>query len=103
MTNLVKLNDKKFLGSYIETQQQQRIPDGLFFFTGVVLTVALPQIICAASGGAILTAALAGTVVAGSIWGGVKYRRGQPRMVSCVDSSSIPRGPIDESPRRKAA
>jgi hypothetical protein len=92
--NVVRLYTRKFLGEYSYAQERERIPEAVLFYAGVILTVALPQIICTAYGGIIPFIAFAGTASAGSLIGWAMYRQAPHRVASCVGTRSARRAPL---------
>lgn len=103
MKKVVQIYSRKFLGAYSYAQNNERIPDTALFFAGVLLTVALPQIICTAYGGIIPFIAFAGSAFIGSVLGWVRYRQMPYRALSCVGMRYVPRTPSNEDATHKRA
>jgi hypothetical protein len=56
MSNIIPINKENkggFLGAYIEAQNNQRIPEEVYFVAGVILTVGLPETFFGIYGGLI--------------------------------------------------
>jgi hypothetical protein len=95
-SKVVRIHTRKFPGGYSHAPERERISETVLFFTGVFLTVALPQIICTAYGGIIPLIAFASTASAGSILGWIMYRHASHRVVSCVIEINAPHTPSAE-------
>lgn len=95
MKGVVSINGRKFLGSYIDARNNERIPDEVFFGTGAFLTVVLPQLICSAYGLLPITV-FAGTALAGSLWGAANYFRQPPAAPSLTGTRTVPQAPPGE-------
>lgn len=71
MSNVISINknsegDKgSFLGAYIEAQNNQHIPEEVFFVAGVILTVGLPEFLLSVYGGLIPFIVFASSLLAG--------------------------------------
>lgn len=69
MSNIVSINrdnEVSFLGAYIEAQNNQRIPEEVFFVAGVILTVGLPESFLVIYGGLIPFIVFASSLLAGA-------------------------------------
>lgn len=101
---VVRLYTKRFLGAYSDARGRERIPETARFFAGVILTMALPQLICTAYGGFIPFIAFAATASAGTLIGWAMYRQASEGAASCVGARDTPRAPRSEpAANRKAA
>lgn len=103
MRNVVSINKGKFLGYYSEAQNSEWIPDEAYFFTGVLFSLALPQIICSVYGGIIPLLAFATSTLAGVIVGVTIYLQFPHRVTSCVSTRIVPEAPLSEAVKPKAA
>jgi hypothetical protein len=103
MKKVVQIYSRKFLGDYSYAQNNERIPDTALFFVGVLLTVALPQIICTAYGGIIPLTAFASSALVGSVLGWVRYRQMPYQALSCVGTRYAPRTPWNKDAMDKKA
>ena len=79
MNNVVTINknnkgsNASFLSAYIEAQNNQRIPDEVFFVAGAILTVGLPEFFFSFYGGLILFFVFAGMLLVGAGLGVAAY------------------------------
>jgi ammonia channel protein AmtB len=103
VNNTVPINSKKFLGAYSEAQNSERIPDGVFFSTGVIFSVVLPQIIFGAYGGSVSLAILAASLLVGVVLGLIMYYRYRYQVPSCVAYGDVPQAPPREDTQKKKA
>jgi hypothetical protein len=103
MKKVVSINNRRFLGAYDYAQKSERIPEDIFFFSGVIFSMALPQGIYSVYGGFISLIAFVGSALAGSLWGLVRYRRLPRRIISCVDMGTMPQAPKSKDINQKLA
>jgi hypothetical protein len=100
----VSINRDMYLGKYIDSQNSERIPEGLLFAIGVLSTVGLPQLTLSVYGGTIPLMVLAGVTLCGSIAGGIIYRKPPSEMPRCVDMDiNVQSPPRKDSAMKKAA
>lgn len=92
MGKVISINDRRFLGNY-SAQSGDKIPDEAVFFAGIIITHALPQLVCSAYGGLVLLAAFTATGLAGTIAGLVMYYKVPFRVISCVSTGTVPQVP----------
>ena len=88
MKNVVSINGRKFLGSYMDARNNEQFPDEVPFAIGVILTMALPQLICGAYG-LLPPVAFAGAALTGTIWGVANYFRQPSRTFSLADTRTV--------------
>jgi len=103
MNNTVPINSKKFLGNYSEAQNSERIPDEALFFTGVIFSAVLPQIIFGTFSRFIPFAIFAGCALVGSIMGLIMHYLFPYQVPSCVEYGDVPQTPLREDAKKKAA
>ena len=103
MEKVTSINKGRFLGSYSEAQDSERIPDAVYFVTGVLVSMVLPQIIYSVYGGFVPLIAFACSTFAGVFLGLVVYRFSTNRSISCVGTGTVPQAPPGEAVRLKAA
>jgi hypothetical protein len=103
MGKVVSINQGRFLGSYIEAENSERRLDALCFFTGVMVSMVLPQIIFSVYGGFVPVIAFVCSALTGVLLGFVIYRFSPHRTLSCVGTSSVPQAPSGVAVRLKAA
>jgi hypothetical protein len=92
MNDVVSINGRKFLGTYIDAQNGEWIPDEVVFAAGVILTMVLPQLICSAYG-LLPLSAFAVTALAGSLWGLANYRRQPYPTPAFTRTGTVPQAP----------
>lgn len=102
MSKLVSLNSRKFLGTYIEQQDRQRIPDGALFLCGVLATVGMPESTFIAHMGFTSFVVLASTLAVG-VMAGITIFRWFPCRFTSVVVSSYPQTPLNEEVNLKPA
>jgi hypothetical protein len=90
---VVSINRDMFLGSYIDAQNREHIPEVLVFAVGVISTVGLPQFILSVYGGITVLLALAGSTLIAAITGLVIYRHTPYEMPHCFDVVSAAKSP----------
>jgi hypothetical protein len=93
MDKVVSINNRRFLGAYCEAQNSERIPEEAFFFTGVILTVVLPEIIYCAYGGPVSPILFTGCALAGTLLGVAKYHQLLHQLISSVRTRTVPQAP----------
>ena len=93
---VVSINTRKFLGDYCEAQNSERIPEEALFFTGIILTVVLPQIIYCAYGGPIPRIVFAAGALTGALYGVAMYHRLPSRIISYFSRRTMPQAMHDE-------
>jgi hypothetical protein len=103
MDNVVSINRNKILGAYIEAHDSKFNPDSAYFWTGICLSVLLPQYIFYIYGGLLPVTVCAVSMLAGLILGLVRYNRSPYRPLSCVDMEVGARVPPREDASRKRA
>jgi hypothetical protein len=109
MSNVASIDDGHrnrkggFLGSYIKAQNDQRIPEEVFFVAGVILTVGLPELVLSIYGGLTPFIVLASTLLAGGGLGLVAYCYKLPHQTMWLDTEAISRVPMSESDMTKKA
>jgi hypothetical protein len=101
MSKVVTIYSRRFLGTYYYAQSVERIPEQLLFVAGVILTVALPQIIFAAYGGIIPLIAFACCASIGSSLGWFMYRQMPFQVPSFFAERNAP--PSEDTAKDKAA
>lgn len=102
MNNVFSINRKKILGAYIDAHAGESIPGDAYFFTGVFLTMLLPQLTLFVYGGAPPLMAFAACALAGSAIGVAKYRSPYAPP-SCVETGTEARVPPREDSSQKLA
>lgn len=102
MKNVISIHRKKFLGAYVNTQDRRRIPEAAFFFTGVILSVVLPETIFCAYGGLPGLIWFAGSALTGSLVGLALYQSPH-QILSCVRTDTMPQAPSSNSVGLKRA
>lgn len=85
MDKVVSINRDMFLGSYIDAQNSEHIPEVLIFVVGVISTVGLPQFILSVYGGITILIALAGCTLIAAVTGLVIYRHVPYQMPHCIN------------------
>jgi hypothetical protein len=108
MNNVISINNRKsngnFLGDYRYARNSERIPDEAIFFAGIIMAKVLPELFYSVYGGIIPLTAFVGTAAAGTICGLLMYYQFPFRIISCVDTGTVPQTPQSESsPLKKAA
>ena len=103
MSNVVALNSRRFLGAYCEAQNSKSIPEEVFFFTGVILTIVLPQIIYSAYGGLVILFMFAGVALAGTFLGVAMYYQLPYKLISFAKMGTVPQAPPSGSNTLKKA
>jgi hypothetical protein len=103
MKNLVSINRNKVLGTYINAQNRNRIPDDTYFYAGVFLSAVLPQFIFFIYGGFLPLLAFAVSGLAGSTLGLASYYWLPYRPLSCVNGETEAQVPPREDTSRKKA
>lgn len=73
MSNVVSINDRKFLGGYSSSQANERVPEGTMFIAGVLLTMIVPVISYCSYGGPVPPIVFACAAMAGTIGGMIKH------------------------------
>jgi hypothetical protein len=99
--NVFSINKRKFLGSYCEVQNSERIPEEAIFFTGVILSVVLPEIIYCVYGGPVPPIVFAGVALVGTLLGVASYHQQPYEPISCVRTGSVPQAPPSGSVKLK--
>ncbi len=109
MSNVISINkgnkrSNDFLGAYIEAQNNQRIPEEVFFAAGAILTVGLPEFIFSIYGGLIPFFVFASSLVAGVGLGLANYYYKSPyQTLSLSDRSGLQVPPGKKGTTKKAA
>jgi hypothetical protein len=103
MNKVVPLNNKKFLGAYLYAQNSERIPEDSLFVIGVILSEVLPATIYSAYGGPVPPVVLAGSALAGLIWGLARYYNNSSWGTSRADTGTMPQAPPSENNSLKKA
>lgn len=87
-----------FLSAYIKAQNNQRIPDEVFFVAGAILTVGLPELFFSFYGGFVLFLLLAGSLLVGAVVGVATYYYRSPfQTLSLKKATTI----LEVPPNRK--
>ncbi|HEX8473046.1 MAG TPA: hypothetical protein VF666_03370 [Pyrinomonadaceae bacterium] len=97
------MSSKRFLGAYLDAQISERIPDEVFFFTGVIFTVVLPQTIYCAYGGIVSPMMFAANALVGSLLGWAMHRQSPNPIPSCVRTGTMPQAPPSEDTTKRDA
>lgn len=103
MGKVTSINKGRFLGSYSEAQNSERIPDAVYFVTGVMVSMVVPQIIYSVYGGFVPLIAFVCSSLTGFFLGLAVYRFSANRIISCVGTGTVPQAPSGEAVRLKAA
>jgi hypothetical protein len=103
MGKVTSINKGRFLGSYSDAQKSERIPDAVYFVTGVMLSIVLPQMIYSVYGGFVPLIAFVSSTLTGFFLGLVVYRLSPERRISCVATATVPQAPSGEPGMPKAA
>jgi hypothetical protein len=103
MGKVVSINKGRFLGSYSEAENSQRIPDAVYFVAGVLVSMVYPQIIYSVYGGFVPLIAFVCSALTGFVLGVVVYRFSPHRIISCVNTGTVPQAPPGVDVRLKAA
>jgi len=107
MNNVISIDrrskNRKVLGITLSAQNSGYIPDEAFFFTGILLSIVLPEGIYSVYGGIFPLTAFAGCALAGLIWGLIRYYISPYRIISCVSTGTVPQSPPGEDTMRKKA
>lgn len=107
MNNIIKIdreNKNGFLGAYIEAQNNQRIPEEVYFVAGVVLTVGLPEIFLTIYGGLIPFIVFASSLAAGAGLGSAFNHYRSPYQSLSLGRGTAPRADASRNDTtRKAA
>jgi hypothetical protein len=96
MSKVVRISSKWFLGKYINAQSSRRSLDEVFFFTGILLTMVLPQTIYCAYGGVVSPMTFAANALVGSLLGwALHHHHSSYEIPSCVctDAAEVPQEP----------
>jgi hypothetical protein len=93
MSNVVSINHKRILGTYINTQGRELIPDEAYFVGGVFFSVLFPQFIYCLYGGLLSLIAFASSGLAGALLGLAMYYRLPYRQPSCFDTGTVTQDP----------
>ena len=96
----ISINSRKFLGDYIDTQNRERLPEGLLC-SGLLLSGTLLAIFCLA-GGVFTLVTGACVLILGSALGFVLKRYGAYTILSCI-SGVASLTPLSKQPMPKAA
>lgn len=102
MNNAVSINSKKFLGRYIDARNDKRNPEDLFLYTGVILSLALPQLAFYIYGGPLPLLAFAASALTGVLLGLARYRSPY-RPPLCVAGAVARVPPHNEALRQRAS
>lgn len=98
----ININRKRLLGAYY-AQNNNRIPEDAFFFTGVILSMGLPEGFYSVYGGLVPFMMFAGSALVGSIWGVARYRRSPAHNIPCINTGTMPRAPQSKDTNQKKA
>jgi hypothetical protein len=101
MSNLISINRGSFLGAYRDSQNGKFNPDEVFYITGLVLSSVLPEIIYCIYGGVAPIMVFGGSLLVGSTWGFIMYRRMPYPFISCVSRKTAQHAPPSESRKLK--
>jgi len=100
MRKVVSINRGKFLRYYVPRSDSQTTREELLFVLGVLVTIAVPQIVYCVVGGPISPWIFVISATAGVIVGVVKYNR-RSTVVSIVDRRTAPISQDKSTRRRK--
>ena len=90
MNNVFSINRRR---PFHYNQNRGGLLEEALFFTGVALTVVLPEGICAVLGGSITATALTASLVIGTVAGVIRYYWFPFRIISCVSKGNISQAP----------
>jgi hypothetical protein len=110
MSNVVSIDKHStghgdsFLGEYIESQNNQRIPEVVFFVAGAILTIGLPELYFSIYGGLIPFFVFAGCLLSGAGLGVGVYRFRSPYQILAINGRTVSQvTPSKEDTTKKAA
>jgi hypothetical protein len=103
MSNLISINKGSFLGDYIDAQNNQRIPEEVFFVAGVILTVGLPGYFNSVYAGLIPFLVFASTFLIGAGLGLAAYFYTLPYQIISLDKEAMPEASTSKSDTTKKA
>lgn len=101
MNKVTPIDRGMYLREYCASRNVARIPEGIAFAVGVLMTVILPQLILSAYGGIITLAPLAAVTALGSIAGLLAFLYLPYRMPRCVDAEIRVQAPPSRDGRLK--
>jgi hypothetical protein len=103
MAKVTSINRDTYLHAYCESQNIERIPEGLRFAVGVLLSIGLPQLTFGIYGGraSVFTFAAYGSV--GCLWGLGRYFLQPDQFLSITAKEGTRQSPPREDNRLKPA
>lgn len=102
MSKKFPISDEKMFGDNLYPSNKRAL-DGPVFFGGVILTMALPQLIYCAYGGPLFFIAFAVSGLIGLILGLAIYYLCPYRIISCVSKEQLPSSSPKMAELKKAA
>ena len=93
IVSINKCNRGDFLGTYIEAQNNQRIPDEVFFVAGAILTVGLPAFFFSVDGGLIPFFLFVSSLLVGIGLGLANYYYRLPYQTLSLSKGIVPQAP----------
>jgi hypothetical protein len=109
MSNVASINKgnkgskDSFLAAYIEAQNNQRIPEEVFFVAGAILTVGLPEFFFSFYGGLIPFFVLAISLLVGAGLGVATYYYRSPYQTLALSKGAVAQAPPSRKGTTKKA
>lgn len=108
MNNVVSINkdnngSRDLFGAYIKAQNNQRIPEEVFFVAGVILTVGLPELFFSIYGGLVPFIVFASTMLVGAGLGLATNYYKSPYQTLSLSKEPVPQFPTSKKGTTKKA